>query len=64
MPKIKSNRAAGKRFKKTKRGHLKRSMAYGSHLLTGKTSKRRRKLRKASVLCPSDEARIKHLLPY
>ena len=64
MPKIKTNRAAAKRFKTTKTGKVKRNKAFGRHLLTGKTAKRRRNLRKAGILDPADASRVKALLPY
>ncbi len=64
MPKMKTNRAAAKRFKRTKTGRFKRGMAFGRHLLTSKSSKRRRKLRKAVMLSKGDTARVKQLLPY
>ena len=47
MPKIKTNRAAAKRFKKTGTGKLKRNKAYKSHILTKKSTKRKRNLRKS-----------------
>ena len=64
MPKLKTNKSAAKRFKRTKSGKLKRSKAFGSHLLTSKSSKRRRRLRKAGILVGEDAIRIKKLLPY
>jgi large subunit ribosomal protein L35 len=64
MPKLKTNRAAAKRFKRTKNGKFKRHMAYSRHLLTHKSAKRRRRLRTASVLSPQDARRMKDLLPY
>lgn len=63
MPKIKTNRSAAKRFKITKNGKVKRSRAFGAHLLTGKSAKRRRNLRKAALLSQGDVQRIKRLLP-
>ena len=63
MPKLKTNRGAAKRFRKTKNGKIKRSMAFGRHLMTGKSSKRRRKLRKSTLLSPQDTARIRRMLP-
>lgn len=64
MPKMKTNRGAAKRFKKTAKGKLKRKKAYTSHILTKKTSKRKRNLRKSSLVHKADEKRIKRLLPY
>ena len=49
MPKLKTNRAAAKRFKKTATGELKRSKAYKSHILTKKSTKRKRNLRHATI---------------
>ena len=49
MPKIKTSRAAAKRFKKTGTGKLKRNKAYKSHILTKKSTKRKRNLRKATI---------------
>ena len=63
MPKIKTNRAAAKRFRVTKSGKVKRTRAFTRHLKTGKSAKRRRNLRKAAILTDADEARIKDMLP-
>ncbi|HOV80353.1 MAG TPA: 50S ribosomal protein L35 [Bacillota bacterium] len=63
MPKIKTHRGAAKRFKKTASGKFKVSHAFHSHILGKKTAKRKRNLRKATVVSPSDAARIKRLLP-
>lgn len=62
MPKIKTSRAAAKRFKKTGTGKLRRHHAYASHLLSGKSPKRKRKLRKSVVLSSADEKKIKRLI--
>lgn len=62
MPKIRTNRSAAKRFKKTARGKFKRSKAFKGHLLTGKSSKRKRNLRKAGLVDKTDEKRVKRLL--
>lgn len=64
MPKQKTNRAAAKRFKKTASGSLKRRKAYKSHILTKKTRKRKRSLRRPDMVSPSDERKLKKLLPY
>ena len=64
MPKMKTHRGAAKRVKKTGSGKLKRSKAFTSHILTKKTSKRKRKLRKATLVSASDMKRIRTLLPY
>ena len=64
MPKMKTCRAAAKRFKKTGTGKLKRNKAYKSHILTKKTQKRKRNLRKATVLDQSNVKNMKKILPY
>jgi len=63
MPKIKTNRAAAKRFKKTGTGKFAYSKAYGSHILTKKTRKRKRSLRKSRIISGSDQKAIRLLLP-
>ena len=63
MPKIKTRRAAAKRFKKTASGQIKRNQAYASHILTKKTPKRKRMLRKASLVSSTDKPRILRMLP-
>lgn len=62
MPKMKSNRSAAKRFKRTGTGKFKRSRAFRSHLLTKKNRSRKRKLRKAAIVSKSDQKRIKRLV--
>ena len=62
MPKVKTSRAAAKRFKKTGTGQLKRMKAYKSHILTKKSQKRKRNLRKGTILTSADEKRIKSVL--
>lgn len=64
MPKMKTHRGAAKRFKKTAKGKVKRSKAYKSHILTKKSQKRKRNLRKADLVAKSDEKQIKRMLPY
>jgi large subunit ribosomal protein L35 len=64
MPKLKTNRGAAKRFKRTGTGRLMRNKAYGSHLLTKKSSKRKRTLRKSTVLDTTNRAQISRLIPY
>ena len=59
MPKLKTKRAAAKRFKATGTGKLKRNKAYKSHILTKKSQKRKRGLRKATTLTSADLKRIK-----
>ncbi|MCM3002757.1 50S ribosomal protein L35 [Priestia koreensis] len=62
MPKMKTHRGAAKRFKRTGSGKLKRSHAYTSHLFANKSTKQKRKLRKASLVSTGDFKRIRHLL--
>ncbi len=64
MPKLKTNRGAAKRFKTTGSGKFRRSKAYKSHLLTGKTAKRKRNLRKSGIIDSTNVRGIKRLLPY
>ena len=64
MPKLKTNRSAAKRFSKTGRGKIRRNKAYSSHILTSKTTKRKRKLRKRGLISASDAARVERLIPY
>lgn len=64
MPKMKTHRGAAKRFKKTGTGKLKRAKAFKSHILTKKTTKRTRNLRKTGYVTASQEKVMKKLLPY
>ncbi len=64
MPKIKTNRSAAKRFKKTGTGQLKRMKAYKSHILTKKSTKRKRNLRKATLLDSTKVKNMKKIMPY
>ncbi|AAR34891.1 50S ribosomal protein L35 [Geobacter sulfurreducens] len=64
MPKIKTNRGAAKRFKKTGTGKIKRSHAFTSHILTSKTRKRKRQLRSSAVVAAVDHKNIAKLIPY
>ena len=63
MAKLKTKKAA-KRFKVTASGKLKRSKAYKSHILTKKTTKRKRNLRKATMADSTNEKVMKKILPY
>lgn len=63
MPKIKTNRAAAKRFKRTGSGKFSFTKSHASHILTKKTTKRKRGLRKAQIVKPSDRREIRLLLP-
>ena len=64
MQKIKTNRAAAKRFKKTATGKLKRNKAYKSHILTKKSTKRKRNLRQATITDATNVKNMKKVLPY
>ncbi|MFQ3905944.1 50S ribosomal protein L35 [Staphylococcus sp. Mo2-7] len=64
MPKMKTHRGATKRVKRTGSGKLKRSRAFTSHMFANKTTKQKRKLRKASLVSKSDMKRVKQLLAY
>jgi len=63
MPKIKTNRAAAKRFKKTGTGKFIYSKSHASHILTKKTTERKRYLRKDRVASKSDRRELRLLLP-
>jgi large subunit ribosomal protein L35 len=63
MPKIKTNRAAAKRFKKTGTGKIVYSKSHANHILTSKSRKRKRSLRKSHIIANSDVKEIKLLLP-
>ncbi|MGD8341757.1 MAG: 50S ribosomal protein L35 [Gammaproteobacteria bacterium] len=62
MPKMKSNSGAKKRLRRTGSGKLKREKAYRSHILTKKSAKRKRSLRKSALVDPADEKRVKRLI--
>ena len=64
MPKIKTNRSAAKRFKKTGTGQLKRMKAYKTHILTKKSTKRKRNLRKATLTDATKVKNMKKIMPY
>lgn len=64
MPKMKTSRAAAKRFKKTGTGKLVRNKAFKSHILTKKTTKRKRNLRKDTVADITNSRVMKKILPY
>ena len=64
MPKMKTNRGAAKRFKATGSGKIKRNKAYSSHILTKKSTKRKRNLRKSGLIAESDVKAVKRMLPY
>lgn len=64
MPKIKTNRAAAKRFKRTGTGKYKFAKSHASHILTKKTRKRKRALRKQQVMDTTNLKAIRRMLPY
>lgn len=64
MPKIKTNRAAAKRFRVTASGKVKRNKGFKSHILSTKGKKRKRQLRKGTTVAAVDERNIKKLVPY
>jgi large subunit ribosomal protein L35 len=64
MPKMKSNRGAAKRFKKTASGGFKRSQSHKRHILTKKSPKRKRQLRGTTMVHDADNALIQRMLPY
>lgn len=64
MPKIKTCRAAAKRFKKTGTGKIMRNKAYKSHILTKKSTKRKRNLRKPIITDATNVKNMKKVLPY
>jgi large subunit ribosomal protein L35 len=62
MPKIKTNRGAAKRFRLTGTGKIRRQRAYSSHILTKKSTKRKRTLRKTTIAAKADVKRIRRML--
>ena len=64
MPKMKSKRGAAKRFKVRGSGSIKRAGAYKRHILTKKTTKRKRQMRNATAVDHSNTAQILSVLPY
>ncbi len=64
MPKLKTRKAVAKRFKLTKRGKVKRSRAFGSHIKTKKSPKRKRFLRNKDLVSNADRHKIKRQMPY
>jgi len=64
MPKMKTNRGAAKRFRKTGTGKIRRNKAFTSHILTKKSTKRKRDLRKATLVSAADVKNISRLIPY
>jgi large subunit ribosomal protein L35 len=64
MPKLKTHRGAAKRFSLTAKSKVKRSKAFASHILTKKTTKRKRTLRKSALVDSANLREIKRLIPY
>jgi large subunit ribosomal protein L35 len=64
MPKMKTNRGAAKRFSATGGGRIRRSKAYSSHILTKKSTKRKRNLRKSGLIAEADVRAVRRMLPY
>ena len=64
MPKMKTNRGAAKRFKATGTGKIKRNKAYSSHILTKKTTKKKRNLRQSGLVDSANAKAIRKILPY
>ncbi len=64
MPKMKTNRGAAKRFKATGSGKIRRSKAFTSHILTKKSTKRKRNLRKSGLISEADRRAVRRMLPY
>lgn len=64
MPKIKTNKAAAKRFTLTGTGKVRRGKAYRSHILSSKTTKRKRNLRKTSTISAVEQRNVRRLIPY
>ena len=64
MPKMKTNRGAAKRFKKTASGGYKRAQSYKNHILTKKSTKRKRQLRDIEMVSYADVSMIRRMMPY
>lgn len=64
MPKIKTNRGAAKRFRKTGSGKIRRNKAFTSHILTKKSTKRKRELRQGTLIAAVDQKNVSRLIPY
>jgi large subunit ribosomal protein L35 len=64
MPKLKTHRGAAKRFKKTASGKFRRSAAFKRHILTSKTTKRKRQLRGSQEVSDQDQEKLARMLPY
>jgi len=64
MPKLKTKRGAAKRFKPTLKGGYRRAQSYRSHILTKKSTKRKRHLRASAMIHAADERAVRRMLPY
>ncbi len=64
MPKLKTHRGAAKRFKKSAGGKFRRSAAFKRHILTSKSTKRKRGLRGTHEVSEQDQERVRKMLPY
>jgi large subunit ribosomal protein L35 len=64
MPKLKTHKGAAKRFRKTARGKFKRTQSYRRHILTKKSTKRKRHLRSPALVADQDQHAVKRMLPY
>ena len=64
MPKMKTHRGSAKRFRVTGSGKIMRAKAYKSHILTKKSTKRKRNLRKSTIIDPTNASNMKKILPY
>ena len=64
MPKLKTRKSVAKRFRRTGTGKIKRSHAFRSHLLSGRSRNRKRRLRRPDLVSSAGEERIKRLIPY
>ena len=64
MPKLKTNRGAAKRFKKTGTGKIKAKRAFARHILTKKATRRKRGLRRPKMIEGADTKGVKKLIPY
>ena len=64
MPKMKTNRGAAKRFSATGQGKVRRSKAFSSHILTQKSTKRKRKLRRRTLIDGANMKSVRRMLPY
>jgi large subunit ribosomal protein L35 len=64
MPKIKTCRGAAKRFSLTKSGKVRRNKAFTSHILTSKSTKRKRNLRQSTLISKAEQRNVRRLIPY